>query len=271
MFAWLRGPSKIDKAIIAGEYPKAIELLRHELARDPGDDEARHLRQTIAELMAKSGQKEEAIRDLRELMNEYSRANMHGKAIGIHKLMWDIDIKITEKVHDDVAKNMLDQIKPLDLVAVGEDEDVKLSERVTAKAAHAPLFGGLSREEVRAVVQGLKLQTKEAGDIVTVEGEPGDSLFILTDGEVRIHVRGKSGKSSAIRDLDSGSFFGEISVVYGKPRTATITCRTPCELLELDRASLTSISATYPGVEKVLKEFCEKRMQSEEEKEGRKK
>ncbi len=268
MFAWLRGPSKIDKAIMAQDYKKAIDLIREELTRETGEEDKRHLRQTMAELLAKTGHKEEAIPQLRDLMNEYSQVGMHAKAIGIHKLMWDIDMKIAEKVHDDVAKKALDEIRPLDLSAT--EGGGKPTERVTRKVSSAQLFGGLSMDEIRAVIGGLKLQSREAGEVITVEGEPGDSLFILTDGQVRVHVRGASGRSSSIRDLESPSFFGEISIVYGKPRTATIACKTTCELLELDKETLTSISKTYPGVEKVLRDYCESRLKSAEDQEGRK-
>jgi CRP-like cAMP-binding protein len=54
--------------------------------------------------------------------------------------------------------------------------------------------------------------------------------------------------------MGEGTFFGEISVLSGKPRTATVTAASDCELLELDRASLDEITKTHPNVRRVLEE-----------------
>ena len=62
-----------------------------------------------------------------------------------------------------------------------------------------------------------------------------------------------------------GAFFGEISLLDGKPRTATITAGTRCELLELDRTALDSISNEHPEVRRVLQEFHDLRVGCAEE------
>jgi cAMP-dependent protein kinase regulator len=55
--------------------------------------------------------------------------------------------------------------------------------------------------------------------------------------------------------MEEGTFFGEISILSGKPRTATVTAATHCELLELDRSTLDEITKTHPHVQSVLEEF----------------
>jgi cAMP-dependent protein kinase regulator len=115
------------------------------------------------------------------------------------------------------------------------------------------------------VIHGLELLSFEPGDILISEGEPGDSLFVLTSGVVKAFVRTPAGKNVQVREMPEGAFFGEISVLSGKPRTATITAKTRCELLELDRATLDSISATHPHVREVLQQFYEERLRNEQE------
>jgi cAMP-dependent protein kinase regulator len=124
----------------------------------------------------------------------------------------------------------------------------------------SPLFKDLSVDELVAVIQGLKLLTFERGAVILREGQPGDSLYMLTSGTVRAFVK-KDGKQAPLADLSEGAFFGEMSVLTGKPRTATIVATNRCELLELDRATLDSIVARHPHVMDVMKQFARERAQ----------
>jgi hypothetical protein len=129
----------------------------------------------------------------------------------------------------------------------------------------SPLFDDFSDEELVAVIRGFDLLSYDPGDIIITEGEPGDSLFVLTTGLVKAFVRNPAGRHVQVRELGEGEFFGEISILTGKPRTATVTAATPCELLELDRARLDAITASHPRVLQVLKDFCARRSMSDAE------
>ena len=119
-----------------------------------------------------------------------------------------------------------------------------------------PLFSGFSRDELVAVIKGLRLLTFEPGDIVLTEGDRGDSLYVITTGTVKTFVRDTTqGGQLLMRRLKEGDFFGEISVLSGKARSATVTAATHCEMLELDRATLDQITASYPHVRQVLEDF----------------
>ncbi|HEV7502920.1 MAG TPA: cyclic nucleotide-binding domain-containing protein [Vicinamibacteria bacterium] len=119
-----------------------------------------------------------------------------------------------------------------------------------------PLFSGFSRDELVAVIKGLRLLVFEPGDIVLTEGDRGDSLYVITTGTVKTFVRDTTqGGQLLMRRLKEGDFFGEISVLSGKARSATVTAATHCEMLELDRATLDQITASYPHVRQVLEDF----------------
>ena len=120
----------------------------------------------------------------------------------------------------------------------------------------SPLFSGFSRDELVAVIKGLRLLVFEPGDIVLTEGDRGDSLYVITTGTVKTFVRDTTqGGQLLMRRLKEGDFFGEISILSGKARSATVTAATHCEMLELDRATLDQITTSYPNVRQVLEEF----------------
>ncbi|MGE0453733.1 MAG: cyclic nucleotide-binding domain-containing protein [Vicinamibacteria bacterium] len=128
-----------------------------------------------------------------------------------------------------------------------------------SKLVDTPLFRDFSQEELVAVIRGLRLHAYAPGEIICSAGEPGDSLFILTSGGVRAYMRDKRGKHVQVREMSEGEFFGEMAVLTGNPRSATITAASDCELLELDRLTLNQISATHPNVRQVLQDFYKKR------------
>ncbi len=142
--------------------------------------------------------------------------------------------------------------------------------RAPAPLLASPLFGGFSEDELGAVIARLQLLSFEPGDIVVSEGEPGRSLFILTTGSLKAFVRDRAGRNVPVREMsEEGSFFGEVSILSGKARSATVTCATSCELLELDLPSLREIVATHPHVRQVIEAAYQARAGSEEEMQAR--
>lgn len=149
-----------------------------------------------------------------------------------------------------------------DVVAEFDDSFAVEPEAAAAPAKpglSTPLFDGFSPDELVAVMRALELVSFEAGDVVVAEGAPGDSMFILTSGRVKAYVKTPKGKSIKVQEFEEGDFFGEIAVLTGKPRTATLTAAVDCECLELTRANLDEITKTHPGVREVLKKFQKER------------
>jgi hypothetical protein len=126
----------------------------------------------------------------------------------------------------------------------------------------SPLFADFSESDLLAVIQGLELATYAPGDILILEGDPGTSLFVVTSGVVRAFVRQADGKNKPVREMGEGSFFGEISVLSGKPRTATVTAKTNVEALVLERKTLDEICRTHPSVRTTLQKFAAERLKT---------
>jgi hypothetical protein len=139
-------------------------------------------------------------------------------------------------------------------LAVGADAGA-----TPAAIMETPLFSDFTCEELVDVIRSFELRHFEAGEIVVTEGEPGDSLFVVTTGTVRAYVRGADGHNVPVRQLGEGSFFGEIALLKGGARTATLTAVGSAELLEISRAAFDQIALKHPRVWSVLKEFHDKR------------
>jgi CRP/FNR family cyclic AMP-dependent transcriptional regulator len=93
-----------------------------------------------------------------------------------------------------------------------------------------PLFSGFSEDDLRRIVDRSRIVEVAAGTVVTELGEPGDSFFVIIDGTVA--ARTPIGAGS---ELKPGDFFGEMSLLDGEPRSATIVASTDLRLLVVDR------------------------------------
>jgi CRP/FNR family cyclic AMP-dependent transcriptional regulator len=94
-----------------------------------------------------------------------------------------------------------------------------------------PLFRGMSMSALETVADRASETTFADGDTVTREGEPGETFYIVTDGRLRVSKQG-----TFVRELGPGDFLGEIALVDGGPRTATVTADGPVEALVIRRA-----------------------------------
>ena len=114
--------------------------------------------------------------------------------------------------------------------------------------SYVPLFSDLTTSEFIAVALLLVRRVAKAGEIIVQEGDPGDSMFIVSTGEVRATIR-RDGAELPVATMRDGDFFGEMAVLSGEPRTATVTAVKTTELLELSREHLSEICSRHPHVE----------------------
>ena len=126
--------------------------------------------------------------------------------------------------------------------------------------ARVPLFSDLPPEEFSAFVKELKHHAKLAGEIIVREGAPGNSMFVISEGTVQVRTRDKNGEDVVLTDLDEGNFFGEVSLLKGVRRTATIVALKDVELLEMTKSDLDRISKKYPFIMKTVENFYAERV-----------
>ncbi len=263
----------LPELVARKQFGKAVELARAQHDAQPRDG---RLRLQLADTLIAAGRGREAVPLLREGAADLAAEGFAAKAIAILKRIQKIDpgrmdierrlaSLIAERARRDAAApRPPTPPAPPGLPEFGMEEigDGELDLQVPPRPVRpAPaLFPDFSDEELVAVMGGLRLVEFKAGDLVVCEGEPGDSLFLVTTGTVKAWMRNREGRYVLVRRLGEGDFFGEISVLSGSPRTATVVAASPCEMLELDRTALDGITAAHPRVREVLQAFYEQRV-----------
>ena len=91
----------------------------------------------------------------------------------------------------------------------------------------APLFAGLDREQLENVLRCGHRVSFEAGKAIVERGDPGDAMYIIVSGAAEVDVGGR------FHRLEQGAFFGEMAVLAGKPREATVKAVERVEALRL--------------------------------------
>jgi CRP/FNR family cyclic AMP-dependent transcriptional regulator len=94
-----------------------------------------------------------------------------------------------------------------------------------------PLFSGFDEGDLRRVAEMSRIVEAPAGTVITHIGEPGDSFFVIIDGTVTVRTPVGAGSQ-----LKPGDFFGEMSLLDGDPRSATIVAATDVRLLAVERS-----------------------------------
>jgi thioredoxin-like negative regulator of GroEL len=133
------------------------------------------------------------------------------------------------------------------------------------EALAGALFADLQHYLFRRVADGLRRLVVSAGGIVVSEGDPGESIFLIAAGSVRILVVGGHGRPLEIRRLDAGDFFGEVAALSGRPRSATVVATTECELLEVEPWALERLVHARPAARPILEGARDGRARSPEE------
>ena len=115
------------------------------------------------------------------------------------------------------------------------------------------LFDGLEEGERRRLAADLRRIDLNAGDVLFRQDDRGDTLFIVAEGAVDVLVaQGEAGGPVRVATLGAGDFLGEMSLLTGDPRRATVRAATACMLYELPRATIAAVVEARPEVTEVL-------------------
>src|SRR5579859_3113417 len=118
--------------------------------------------------------------------------------------------------------------------------------------ARTPLFADLEPEELLALGADARRRGYRKGDYLCRQGDPGEALFVLMDGRVKVFVTSEEGDEMILATLRPPDVFGELALIDGGPRSASIQALEPSSVLTLTRATLLGILSRRPAVNEVL-------------------
>jgi CRP-like cAMP-binding protein len=133
----------------------------------------------------------------------------------------------------------------------------RATENPLARSALAttPLFSQVAPPALERLIERMSLVELAPEQVLFREGEPGDALYVISEGEVAVDTAG-----TELARLGPGTFFGEIALVTELPRSATIRATVRTELLAIDRDVVRDAAAEYPEVITVLLRFVRERL-----------
>jgi MFS family permease len=144
------------------------------------------------------------------------------------------------------------------LTGVGVTAALLLTERAAEPSTIDPararllehrIFAGLPVPRLEAAARALEPVPITAGQVVVRQGDPADRFYVIAEGTVRVtQVPDGGGAETELRTLEAGDVFGEIGILRGSPRTATVTATTDGALLALDAPEFLELVGSGPGL-----------------------
>lgn len=120
--------------------------------------------------------------------------------------------------------------------------------RRAAALRRVDLFSKLSEDELRMVAEGLKYSPFAKGDVIMRQGDTAHWLYILVSGEAEVYLESPGQEKRRLTSLPEGSVFGEMGLMTGAPRAATVIAKTDVECYRVDKTVFEEIMRDRPGI-----------------------
>src|SRR5271170_883293 len=143
------------------------------------------------------------------------------------------------------------------ILATGYAEELRRREflRTWDLVAKVPFFNNVGASVIADVASLLRARDYPARAVIMRQGEPGDCMYFIASGEVGVRLR------PAVVRLGAGAFVGEIALLTGEPRNATVVASQPCTMLTLDVVDFRQLLGRQPDLARVVSEEAERRLQ----------
>ena len=124
------------------------------------------------------------------------------------------------------------------------------------------IFKPFSEEAKHYLSDRIRRHRFEQGDVIVQQGDAGDSLFIIVEGVVGVQVQSDDGRTKEVARLGAGDFFGEMALLTGEERTATVIALVDTYLFELTQADIAPLIEQQPEVSERVSKVLTQRHQA---------
>lgn len=147
---------------------------------------------------------------------------------------------------------------PVGILASAFAEEIRRHDFVVTlgMVSKVPLFADLPASDVASVMRNLHARTFEPGEAIVRRGERADAMYLISTGDVEIDL-----PTHPVR-LGAGDFFGEVGLLQGRERTATVVAASRVKLLVLQAADLKRLMDRNPQMADIIREVAERRAAS---------
>ncbi len=241
--------SRAQKYLSKGNYKKALGEFQKITKLEPMDFRAR-LR--VGDLLQKLGRTGEAVAQYKQLTHHYAKEGFLIQAISLNKIILRIDPS-QEGINKELADLYAQTGVSSQMVAKEQNVEKELPE--------IPLFSELNRDELHEVVSRLTAKRVARGSFLCKEGDPGDSIYIISSGKVGVLKYSKKKQGDILlATLNEGDFFGEFGFFSDRKRHATVKALTELEILEISTNDFDEIAKVHPRIRDILLNFYKKRI-----------
>lgn len=184
-------------------------------------------------------------------------------AINYDVRFWITDYSRLLQIIDDVYSRIWYELHRLDIsipfpqtdvtLRTASDEQEKLAAEVRRREIFSvlrplPLFAPLSDEQIETLVGAASLQAFMKGETLVHQGDRGESLFVIRSGSVRIEKSLDGGPTTTMATMNPGDFFGEMSMLTGEPRTASIIAEDETEVVVVSKEAFAPVLTADTGI-----------------------
>ncbi len=128
--------------------------------------------------------------------------------------------------------------------------------------ANVPLFHGMDAESLSRIAQAMKLRTFRAGEAIFHREDPGQVMYVIHKGRVRIRITGSDGQEVALAILGPAESFGEMSILDNNPRSADVIAIDNVEVFTLQRDDFIQLIKTWPEISIEMMKILSARMRA---------
>jgi cAMP-dependent protein kinase regulator len=245
----------IQNLVSKSNYKAAIPEMEKLFALDPDPI----IRVRMGDAYQKLNQKSDAVKEYIRAADLYAQSNAVVKALAQYKLALRLDPG---------NKPAQERIEALHTNKTVKESREEPAEKTAQKADSSvlPLFARFSQDEFNAFTKVMNVHPLPGGSSIVQQNDTGKSVYIIAGGSVKVYTTLMSGERVDLAVLRPGDFFGEMSFLTGKPRTATVETAEDSIILEVTEDNLREIVAQKPRILDVLQKFSDIRSKGTTEK-----